>query len=151
MVVSNESAKGLGSAVAGLGAALLVIGLVLMFLPTYGTTWYGTQTVSFPYRSSGDALLIVGIVLIVLGGVTYAAGASLTTSGGGQSYERQLASTKDLQNLLTEFDSQLRGFNVPRASAKADGGNAKTVKFCRHCGQSILGDSSFCEHCGKRL
>jgi len=25
------------------------------------------------------------------------------------------------------------------------------TKYCRHCGESILGDSTFCEHCGKKL
>jgi len=28
---------------------------------------------------------------------------------------------------------------------------ATGTKFCRHCGEKIVGDSTYCEHCGKRL
>jgi len=33
----------------------------------------------------------------------------------------------------------------PPAQVKANG-----TKFCRHCGEKIVADSTYCEHCGKR-
>ena len=35
----------------------------------------------------------------------------------------------------------------------SDQANARPsgTKFCRHCGKTILADSTFCEHCGKEI
>ena len=50
-------------------------------------------------------------------------------------------------------ETQSPAVNAVKVWKPSDQANAKAsgTKFCRHCGKTVLADSTFCEHCGKGI
>jgi len=70
MVTTSEQMKRVGGGTSGSGIALMMIGLFFTYQPSYGSTWSYDS-----YRTLGNVLLIIGISMVLVGAVVYAAGA----------------------------------------------------------------------------
>ena len=120
-----------GRAIAILGGALLVVGIIIYLLPVTLNHLIDIHSNS-PYELSGAVLIVSGIIAIVGGGFV------LTDADRSSIQEQQQIPSIVQQPQYSKVEQDSVSPNL-------------SMKFCRHCGKTIKGDSVFCEHCGKAL
>jgi len=115
-----------GGGIAGLGVILAIVGVVLYIYESDTTLFGYTMYTTYPYRSTGTLLLILGIIVVVVGGIV-----SVIPSG---------SSSPPPQARIGAY--QQPGWQYgPAPSGQA--------MYCSYCGRPLAPEAVYCPGCGR--